>query len=299
MKTKTKVLLTLGVILLVFVLFTINGMFYVVSEDEHACVMRFTQVIDQKSNAGIYIKVPFIDEVKTYPKNVLVFDINPSTVLLKDKMNMVIDSYVLWQIDDPLLFHKTLGSVNEAQTRLDVLTYNETQKKFGVLQREDIVNTDPPEERNDIYNSIRETVNEGAKAYGITVFDVKVKKIDLPEENENEVFKNMISEREQIAELYRAQGELAASRIKNEADKDYNLKISEARLNAEKAIAEGERIYMETLAEAYNSEERIELYKFMRSLQALEASFTGESKTIILGADSELAKILLGPQLNG
>jgi len=126
------------------------------------------------------------------------------------------------------------------------------------------------------------------------VIDVKIKRIDLPSENEQAVYTRMISERKQIAEKYKADGELAAAEIINAADKEYNTIIADAQLAAEQKIAEGEREYMNLLAQAYDTQEKQEFYTFIRALEALEASLTGSEKTLIIGRDSPLAEILLG-----
>lgn len=291
---KKKIIITVLVILAVVAILIFNGMFYVVEEDEHACIVRFSKIIDTTSEAGIYFKLPFVDEVKIYPKNAQLYDINPSTVILKDKAAMIVDSYVTWRISDPQLFYRTTTTITEAELKLDNIAYNNIMAKFGTLDQNDVVNTDPPSERNDIYSTILDLVKEGAAIYGIDVLDVKIKRFDLPDYNEKEVYNRMISERNQIAEKYRAEGELAAARITNDVDKNCNTKISNANVEAEKLKAEGEAEYMRILAEAYSTQERLEFYKFSRSLEALKASLAGGQKTVILGKDSELAKILMG-----
>lgn len=291
MKKAIKILLVIAALLVVVAALTC---FYVVEEDEHACVVRFSKIIDVKSEAGIYMKLPFVDEIKVYPKNAQIYDITPADVILQDKKTMNIDSYVVWKIEDPLLFFQTIKTIEEAEARLDVLTYNNTQVKLGKLNQEDMVNEDPPEERNAMYREIAEKVGEGAAAYGIGVIDVKIKRIDLPSENEQAVYTRMISERKQIAEKYKADGELAAAEIVNAADKEYNTIIADAKLAAEQKIAEGEREYMNLLAQAYDTQEKQEFYTFVRALEALEASLTGSEKTLIIGRDSPLAEILLG-----
>lgn len=208
---------------------------------------------------------------------------------------MNIDSYVVWRIEDPLLFFQTIKTIEEAEARLDVLTYNNTQVKLGKLNQEDMVNEDPPEERK---RHVPRDRRKGRRRRGglrhPEVIDVKTKRIDLPSENEQAVYTRMISERKQIAEKYKADGELAAAEIINAADKEYNTIIADAQLAAEQKIAEGEREYMNLLAQAYDTQEKQEFYTFIRALEALEASLTGSEKTLIIGRDSPLAEILLG-----
>ena len=287
-----KAILTAVAVVVVLIIIGLFDMFYVVCEDEHALVVRFSKVVEVESNAGIHLKVPFVDKVVIYPKSAQLYDINPSSVYLKDKTAMIVDSYLTWKITDPLLFHtKVSGSIFDAQNRLDSITYNIIKKRLGNLNQDDIINTDDPAERNAIYEDILISVREAALSYGIEVLDVKIKRFDLPESNENEVYNRMISERNQIAQLYKAQGETAAALIINVTDKDYNTSISNAQLRAEQLRAESEAEYMRILAEAYDTQDKEDFYSFIRALQALKTSLTGE-KTIILGADSEIAKIL-------
>lgn len=294
-KTK-KTIIGIAVVLGVLILVAALDMFYVVREDQHAIVLRFSKAVQTESEAGVYMKLPFVDSVTYYPKSAQLYDINPSTVYLSDKTTMIVDSYLTWRITDPLLFHtKVAGSISEAQTRLDSFAYNNTRAKLGNYKQDDIVNTDDPIERNWIYEEIASLVKKDAEPYGIEVIDVKIKRFDLPDFNENEVYNRMISERNQIAEQYRAQGETAAALIRNEADKSYNTRISNAELQAEQLIAQGEAEYMRILSEAYSTPEKMEFYTFIRALEALEKSLTGDSKTIILGKDSAIAKILTNP----
>ena len=189
---------------------------------------------------------------------------------------------------------KRRGEVKKLIAGPNVYICNECVELCREIVQEDMVNEDPPEERNAMYREIAEKVGEGAAAYGIEVIDVKIKRIDLPSENEQAVYTRMISERKQIAEKYKADGELAAAEIINAADKEYNTIIADAQLAAEQKIAEGEREYMNLLAQAYDTQEKQEFYTFIRALEALEASLTGSEKTLIIGRDSPLAEILLG-----
>lgn len=192
---------------------------------------------------------------------------------------MNIDSYVVWRIEDPLLFFQTIKTIEEAEARLDVLTYNNTQVKLGKLNQEDMVNEDPPEERNAMYREIAEKVGEGAAAYGIEVIDVKIKRIDLPSENEQAVYTRMISEPQaDCPKNTRLTASWPRPEIINAADKEYNTIIADAQLAAEQKIAEGEREYMNLLAQAYDTQEKQEFYTFIRALEALEASLTGLGK---------------------
>ena len=292
MKKLTKGIV-IGIVLILVLILGANSLF-TVREDQYACTVRFSKIIDTTSEAGLHFKVPFLDSVKYFSKATMLYDIPPSEVLTSDKQNMTVDCYVLWQISDPLRFYQTLGSTSVAEQRLDALTYNALKNVMGTLAQADIINMEDGAKRNDIYSGIATTVDALAQTYGIHVLDVKIKQFDLPESNMNAVYSRMISERNQMAEKYTADGNYEASIIRNEVDKQVNIMISDARAEAAKLEAEGEAEYMRLLAEAYNTPDKQEFYEFILALDALEKSLTGDEKTVILDADSELAQILTG-----
>ncbi len=162
------------------------------------------------------------------------------------------------------------------------------------MAQADIINMNDGAERNDIYAGIATTVDKQAATYGIRVEDVKIKQFDLPESNLNAVYQRMISERNQMAEKYTADGNYEASVIRNEVDKTVNITVSNAEAEAAKLEAQGEAEYMRMLAAAYDTADKKDFYEFTLALDALKKSLTGTEKTIILDADSELAKILTG-----
>ncbi len=267
---------------------------YVVEENQYACTVRFSQIVNTEKTAGLHFKIPFIDSVKYFSKATQLYDIPPSEVLTADKQNMTVDCYLLWNISDPQLFYQSLGTTAEAESRLNATTYNALKTAMGKLAQSDVINMNDGAERNDIYEGITATVNAEAQKYGIFVEDVKIKQFDLPDSNLNAVYQRMISERNQMAEKYTAEGNKDAAEIRNRVDKEVNIMISDAEAEAAKIEAEGEAAYMQRLAEAYDSPDKQEFYEFILALDALKQSLTGEEKTIILDADSELAQILVG-----
>ncbi len=282
------------VLVLLLAVICLSSSMYTVEENEYACTVRFSKIIDTVDQPGLHFKVPFLDSVKTFPKAVMLYDIPPSEVLTSDKQNMTVDNYILWKVSDPKLFYQTLGSTIVAEERLNALTYNALKTVMGTLAQQDIINMDDGGERNAIYEGITQTVDSLAETYGIDVVDVKIKRFDLPESNENAVYTRMISERNQIAEKYTADGNYEASIIRNDVDKQVNILISNAEAKAAELEAEGEAEYMRMLAAAYNTKDKKEFYEFTLALDALKQSLTGEEKTVILDKDSELAKILMG-----
>ena len=280
-------------ILVILALLALNSMF-TVRENEYACTVRFSKIIDTTDQAGLHFKIPFVDSVKYFSKATQLYDIPPSEVLTSDKQNMTVDCYILWSISDPKLFYQTLGSTSVAEQRLDALTYNELKTVMGTLAQSDIINMEDGAKRNEIYENISTDVDNLARTYGIQVEDVKIKQFDLPESNLNAVYNRMISERNQMAEKYTADGNYEASIIRNNVDKQVDIIVSNAEAEAAKLVAEGEAEYMRLLAEAYDSNDKKDFYEFTLALDALKASLTGAEKTVILDANSELARILMG-----
>ena len=288
---KSKVFL---VLLLAVVLIVGSGCFFTVREDQYACTVRFSKIIDTTDQAGLHFKLPFVDTVKYFTKATQLYDIPPSEVLTSDKQNMTVDCYILWSIGDPKLFYQRLGSTANAEQRLDALTYNELKTVMGTLAQSDIVNMEDGAKRNEIYSNIASDVDALAQAYGIRVEDVKIKQFDLPESNLNAVYNRMISERNQMAEKYTADGDYEASIIRNNVDKQVNIMVSDAQAEAAKLEAEGEAEYMRMLAQAYDTQDKKDFYEFTLALDALKKSLTGNEKTVILDKDSDLVQILAG-----
>ena len=282
------------IVVLVLAAVLAAGSMFTVQENEYACTVRFSKIIDTTGEAGLHFKVPFVDSGKYFTKATQLYDIPPSEVLTSDKQNMTVDCYILWNISEPKLFYQTLGSTAKAEERLDAITYSVLKTDMGTLAQADIINMKDGAERNAIYENIATKVDNAAKAYGIHVEDVKIKQFDLPESNLNAVYGRMISERNQMAEKYTADGNYEASIIRNDVDKQVNIIVSDAEAAAAKLEAEGEQEYMRMLAEAYDTDDKKEFYEFSLALDALKASLNGDEKTVILDGNSELAQILMG-----
>ena len=281
-------------VILVLLAIVASGAMFTVREDQYACTVRFSKIIATTNESGLHFKLPFIDSVKYFSKATMLYDIPPSEVLTSDKQNMTVDCYVLWRITDPLRFYQTLGSTTVAEQRLDNLTYYELKTVMGTLAQADIINMDDGAMRNEIYAAIATDVDKQAQTYGITVEDVKIKQFDLPDSNLNAVYSRMISERNQMAEKYTADGNYEASIIRNDVDKQVNIIVSNAQAEAAKLEAEGEAEYMRMLAAAYDTDDKKEFYEFTLALDALKKSLNGTEKTIILDENSALAQILTG-----
>ncbi len=287
-----KTVLIAAIILLVAIV--VGSGYYTVEENQYACTFRFSEIVNTVDTPGLHFKIPFVDSVKYFSKATQFYDIPPSEVLTSDKQNMTVDCYILWKISNPQQFYRALGTSAKAEERLNAITYNALKNAMGTLAQADIINMNDGAERNDIYEGITTTVDKQAVTYGIHVEDVKIKQFDLPESNLNAVYSRMISERNQMAEKYTADGNYEASIIRNDVDKQVNIIVSNAKAEAAKLEAEGEAEYMRMLAAAYNTADKKDFYEFTLALDALKTSLKGDEKTVILDKDSELAKILMG-----
>jgi len=283
----------IGVIALLLIIVAASSV-YVVEENQYACTFRFSEIVNTEDSAGLHFKIPFVDSVKYFSKATQLYDIPPSEVLTSDKQNMTVDCYILWSISDPQQFYRALGTTLEAEERLNAITYNALKTAMGTLAQADIINMNDGAERNEIYEGISTTVDSQAVTYGIHVEDVKIKQFDLPDSNLNAVYARMISERNQMAEKYTAEGNYEASVIRNEVDKQVNIIVSNAQAEAAQLEAQGEAEYMQRLADAYDTDDKKEFYEFTLALDALKQSLSGSEKTVILDKDSDLAQILIG-----
>lgn len=258
------------------------------NENEYSLVRQFGKVDHVITEAGISFKIPFIQSVDTLPKQTLLYDLSTSDVITSDKKTMITDSYVLWKITDPLKFAQTLnGSIPSAESRLNTNIYNSTKNIISSMKQEDVISGRDGELSEAVLKNIGNTL----EPYGITLLTFETKHLDLPSDNKAAVYERMISERDNIAATYIAEGNSEAQIIKNSTDKEVTEMLSEANKQAEILIAEGEAEYMRILSDAYADTSRTEFYSFVRGLDALKSSMTGDNKTIILSPDSPIAKM--------
>jgi len=298
MSKKKITIYTVIIILAVILIWIGMSSFYTVRENEYALVIRFAKVQNTETSPGpgLHFKIPIIDEVRYFPKEKRFYDIKPSPVLTKDSKNMTVDYFIVWRITDPFVFYtQLLGSISNAESRLDNVTYNAIKNTIGRFEQNAIISSTDERSRDYINETVTSQSRANVAEFGIEVIDVKIKSFELPPDNEQAVIDRMISDRARAAAEFRADGEKEYNLIKNEVDKEVNIKVSDAEAEAERIKAEGESEYMRRLAEAYNTPERREFYNFMRGLEALKVSLEGKEKTVILDKDSQLAKILIGP----
>lgn len=275
------------VALVLVVLVGALGCLVVTEENEYTIVRQFGKVVDIRAAAGVSFKLPFIQDTQKLPNTVLLYDLPVSDVITKDKKTMVADSFVLWRISDPQKFIQTLNSsVTNAESRLSTLVYNSMKTTISGMNQSEVISGRDGE----LASAIKDGIT-GLEQYGIEIIAVETKRLDLPDDNKEAVYQRMISERNNIAAQYTAEGESEAQMIRSETDKEVEIMLSEAKAQAEVLQAEGEAEYMRILSDAYADPDRAEFYNFVRSLDAAKASLTNEENVLILGPDSPLAQI--------
>lgn len=274
-------------VILLAVLFVGANSVFVIKENQYGLVREFGRIERVISDPGLYLKVPFIQEKDTVTKELLLYDIAKSDVITKDKKSMIVDSFVLWRVTDPRTFAQTLNtsSVN-AEGRINVVVYNAIKNVISSMAQSDIIAARGRELTDYIMQNV-----SGINQYGIEIATIEIKLLDLPEDNKDAVFERMISERENMAATYTAEGNSEAQVIRNTTDKETALLVSEAEKTAEILKAEGEAEYMKIMAESYDSPQKAEFYSFIRSLDALQNAIQGGDKTIILDKDSPITQI--------
>ena len=279
------------VIFLLFIIIVIVNSFYTVQYNSKAIVKRFGKILKIESDAGLHFKVPFIDDVQEVYAGNRVYDIPTSDVITKDKKSMIADDYVVWQVTDATKYYKTLSAVDaRAEERIDAAVYNATKNTISSMTQDEVIAA-----RGAVLTEIiTEAANSDIEGYGITIITAEIKALDLPEDNKEAVYERMISERENIAAQYTAEGQAQAQIIMNTTDKEVAITISNAEAEAEAIRAEGEAEYMRILSDAYSDESKADFYSFVRALDALKASMEGGDNTIILSEDSPIAGIFYG-----
>lgn len=282
----------LFIIIAIIVIFLGASSTYSLKENEYGIRLQFNKIASIDENAGLYFKIPFIQNVRKVPKSIQLYDIRPSDVMTADKKSMIADMYILWRIVNPTVYYQTLNAnVNNAKDRTGITVYNSVKSVISSMTQDEII-----EARGEkLTQTITADANPDIQKYGIEIVQAQLKSLDLPDDNKQAVYERMISERNNIAASYTAEGESKAKKIQNETDKQVAILKAQAEKNSAKLKAEGEAKYMETLQQAYNDKEKADFYNYIRSLDALKVSLSGTGeKKLMLGKDSELAKILYG-----
>ena len=293
MKGTLKKVLTAVVIILLLGIVTSSA--YTVRPKEYAAVRQFGRIETVRDTPGLYFKIPFVQSIQRITAATILYDIPASDVITKDKKSMITDNYVLWRVTDPVKYIRTLDAVKlRAEERIEAAVYNAIKNVISSMNQDEVI-----EARGErLTQLLTEEANSDIADYGIVIIQSQIKSLDLPDDNKESVYERMISERQNIAATYRAQGNAEAQKIRNEADRQVTVMKAEARKAAAVLEAEGEAEYMRILQEAYNTKDKADFYNYIRGLDAVKASLAGSGeKTLLLDKDSELAKILYGSGL--
>ncbi|NWN95957.1 MAG: protease modulator HflC [Bacillus sp. (in: Bacteria)] len=285
-KTGIVILITL---LLLFLIFT---NIFIVKEGEYKIVRQFGEIKRVISDPGIHIKVPFIQTVTTLPKYQMTLDVEQSEINTKDKKRMIIDNYAIWKIEDPESLIINARTMESAEARMEEFVYSVVRSELGQLNYDEIIN-DENSSRGSLNDRVTEQVNELLKKdqYGIVVSDVRIKRTDLPAENEQSVYTRMISERESTAQDYLSQGDAEKNKIMAETDREYQEMISKAKADAEVIRSEGEGEAAQIYNEAFSKDP--EFYRLFRTLESYKKTINDQT-VIILPSNSPYARLLQG-----
>ena len=257
-----------------------------VDETEQIVILQFGKPIRTIKNPGLNFKLPAPIQVSnSFEKRLLEYDVPPEEILSKDKKSLIIDNYVRWRIVDPLLFLQTVKAVPTAKTRLDDIVYSELRQELGTHDMVEIIT----ETRELIMDKVTKASNEETSKYGIEVIDVRIRRVDLPQENESSIYARMEAERKRQANKFRSEGEEEAQKIRAATDRDKTVILAEAYKTAEQIRGEGEAEALDIYATSFSKDP--DFYEFLRTLETYE-KVIDKKTTLVLPGDSKLFKAL-------
>ena len=265
--------------------------FYQVDEREYVVITQFGEPVKAIKKAGLNWKWPDpIQSVNRYNNRLMTYEMGETEYLTKDKKNVMVDSYVVWKVEDPVKYMRTVKNRMGAETRLADILSSEIGIGAGKNELSSLISTKPEKIKfSQMLGHVKDAIFQKAKDYGILIADVQVTLLNFPERNKLSVFRRMKAERERIAKGYRSEGTEKGTKIRADADKQRQIILSEAYEKAQKIKGEGEAIAIKTYADAY--EKDVGFYKLIRTLEAYEKFIDGKT-TVVLSADSELLKFI-------
>lgn len=284
---KNKSVIWIAAVIVILLLLAGNSL-VVTYPNEYTVIKEFGRIESIRQEPGLSIKVPFIQTAEKIQNEVLLYDLAISDVMTKDKKSMIADCFVLWKIEDPYKYTQTLSAQKgNAEFRIDTIVYNSLKNVISSLSQEEVISGRDGE----LAAAIKDNIGNTLEQYGISLVAVETKSLDLPDENKNAVYERMISERNNIAATYQAEGQEEAKEISNNTNAEIIVMQSEADAQAAEIIASGEAEYMRILSEAYNDPEKADFYLFLRSLDAAKLTMTGNNKTLIVDETSPIAQL--------
>lgn len=265
---------------------------YRVPQWMQAMVVQLGEPVRIVQEPGLYWKLPFVQNVLFFDKRLMEYDAAPRELLTRDKQQLVVDNFARWRIVDPLQFYRTVRNEAGAASRLDDIIYSNVRENLGRHTLSDVINT----KRAQLMEEVTRRTDEKAREFGIEVLDVRVKRADLPEKTEMNVFSRMRTERERLAKKFRAEGDEEARKIRSESDKEVTILMAEARKQSEIRRGEGDAKVVKILAEAYGRDPGF--YEFVRTLEAYRRTIR-EGTTVVLSPDSDFLRLLDGKDSAG
>ncbi len=276
----------LGIVAAIVVLLMMGASpFFVVDLTETAIVVRLGKPVNTITEPGLKFKVPFIEEVTYFDKRLLDYDVPPQDVITLDKKTIRIDNYGKWKIRDPLEVYEAFRSQQRALNRLDDIIYSELRVELGKHTLTEIVSLN----RNELMANVTEAAGAKAAPYGIDILDVRIKRADLPDQNEKAVFARMQAEREREAKLYRSQGAEEAQKIRSSAEKEREILLAEADKTAQELMGDGDAAAFAIFSAAYKQDP--EFFAFTRSMEAYKKTMD-EKSMLVISPDSEFFRYL-------
>ncbi len=260
---------------------------FIVDETEQVVILQLGKPVKTVTKPGLNFKLPFpIQEKITFDDRLLEYDSPPEEILSKDKKSLIVDNYVRWKIVDPLQFLKTVQAIPTAKSRMDDIVYSELRRELGTHDMVEIIT----ENREEIMDVITIESNSATLDYGISVVDVRIRRVDLPAENEASIYARMEAERKRQANKFRSEGEEEAQKIRAATDRDKTIILADAYKEAERIRGEGDAKAVQVYARSYSSDPKF--YEFVRTLDTYK-KVVDDKTTLVLPSDSKLFKLLL------
>ncbi len=283
MNSKSFIVFSIPILVLFGILM---GSLFTVQQTQQTLVLEFGKLIRVIKEPGLYVKIPFLQNVRNYDNRILDFDLASIPATLADQKRLLVDTFARYRIVDPALFYRTVMNEEGAEQRLRILNQSIALSVLGQVKLTDVLSP----KRAEISKSIRDQMNTAAKAFGIEVVDLQLRGTDLPAENSEAIFNRMISERKQEAQEFRSRGDEMAQEIKATADKERTIILAEATKQSEIIRGQGDAYVTEKAASIYGKDGRF--YDFYRSLNAYKVALNNETTTFILSTKEDFFKYL-------
>ena len=260
---------------------------FIVDETEQVVILQLGKPVKTITEPGFNFKLPFpFQEKIVFDDRLLEYDSPPEAILSKDKKSLIVDNYVRWKIVDPLQFLKTVQAIPTAKSRMDDIVYSELRRELGTHDMVEIIT----QNREEIMDVVTRASNEATLSYGISVIDVRIRRVDLPAENEESIYARMEAERKRQANKFRSEGSEEAQKIRAATDRDKTIILADAYKEAERIRGEGDAKAVQVYARSYSSDPKF--YEFVRTLDAYK-KVVDDKTTLVLPSDSKLFKLLI------